>query len=308
MIRRRRPPRRSVFVAAAIAAAVFASVGWAVVFTNPAAITINDNASATPYPSNITASGLSGGLTAITATISGLNHNSGTPGSGGSTDDVDILLAGPNGKTVVLMSDAGGFNGATNLTLTFSDSAANSLPDSTALASGTFKPTNYGATLGCTEPSTDTWPAPAPAGPYGSTMASMATTVSNGTYSLYVVDDCLGDFGSIASGWSINVTAGGPTAVALRSFGALPSRQAVVVHWRTASEASLLGFNVYRGGTRLNRALIPAKASATVGDGAYRMVDRSARPGRQYTYRLQAVALTGQRTWVGSAFVRIAAG
>jgi hypothetical protein len=301
MIRRSRPPRRSVLVVAVAAAAVFAGAAWAVVFSNPASIMIADNTTATPYPSNITASGVSGGLTAITATITGFTHST--------TDDVDILLVGPTGKTVVLMSDAGGFTGANNLAITFSDAAASFLPDSNAFSSGTWRPTNYGPSSGCTEPANDTWPA-APAGPYGPTMSSLFGAPANGIYSLYVVDDCVGDFGSISGGWSINITGGGPTAVALRSFGALPSRKAVVVHWRTASETSLLGFNVYRvagkQSIRLNRALIPARASATVADGTYRIVDRSVRPGRQYTYRLQSVGLSGKRNWIGTAAVRIA--
>jgi hypothetical protein len=141
-------------------------------------------------------------------------------------------------------------------------------------------------------------------------MSTFVGALANGTYSLYVVDDCQGDAGSISGGWSINITGGGPTAVALRSFGALPSKKQVVVSWRTASETSVLGFNVYRvagrRSIRLNRGLIHAQAAATVADGSYRLVDRSVRPGAQYTYRLQAVALSGTRTWVGSAVVRIA--
>jgi hypothetical protein len=305
MIRRRRPSRGSVFVVALAAAAVFAGAAWATVFSNPAPITIVDNTTATPYPSNITATGVSGGLTSITATLTGLTHTF--------LADVDVLLVGPSGKTVVLMSDAGGANGVTGINLTFADSGATNISCSAAPATNTtYKPTNCVETAStCASVPPDSWPAPAPAGPYGATMAAMAPAPPDGTYKLYVVDDCAGDVGMISGGWSINVVGGGPpTAVALASFGALPSRQHVVVHWRTVSEASLLGFNVFRVDgkrtARLNHALIPAKSAATVADGAYRLVDRSVRPGRQYTYRLQAVSLSGSRAWVGMSAVRIA--
>ncbi len=49
---------------------------------------------------------------------------------------------------------------SSNVTLTFDDAAANSLPNNAQIVSGTFKPTNSGVS--------DTFPAPAPAGPYGS--------------------------------------------------------------------------------------------------------------------------------------------
>src|SRR4051794_14684424 len=57
-------------------------------------------------------------------------------------DDIDILIE--HGSTnLILMSDAGGDNAASNLTLKFDDSAPAELPDETALSSGTFLPANY---------------------------------------------------------------------------------------------------------------------------------------------------------------------
>jgi hypothetical protein len=307
MIRRHRAPHRSAVVLAALVAAILAGTAGATVFANAASIAFPPGGigSATPYPSNVTASGLTGGLASITATITNLSHSF--------VSDVDILLVGPTNHTVVLMSDVGGINGTgvNPITLTFSDGAAGGLSCSAAPVSGTYKPTDCAeSTSQCNPVPPDAWPGPAPSGPYGTAMGSMLGAPVNGTYSLYAVDDCAGDTGSIAGGWSINITGGGPTAVKLTSFGALPSKKQVVVHWRTASEASLLGFNVYRVDgsrtARLNRALIPAKAAATIADGSYRLVDRSIRAGRQYTYRLQAVSLSGSRTTIGSASVRIA--
>jgi subtilisin-like proprotein convertase family protein len=176
---------------------------FAVVFTNPASITINDRVSATgaatPYPSSIVVAGL-GNVTDVNVTLSNFNHTF--------PDDVDILLVGPNPATqkFILMSDVGGGNGMNNVTLKFDDSAATNMPDSGVIGSGSWKPTNIGAT--------DTFPAPAPGTPYSNpatagtaTLASVFNgATANGTWSLYVGDDAAGDVGLIADGWSLELT------------------------------------------------------------------------------------------------------
>jgi hypothetical protein len=87
-----------------------------------------------------------------------------------------------------------------------------------------------------------------------------------------------------------------PTAVMLASFRALRQAKGVQLRWRTATEVGLLGFNVYRGTVKLNRALIHAKARA--GGAAYGF---AVRPGRAGAYRLQAVGIDGSKRWVGTA-------
>jgi hypothetical protein len=97
-----------------------------------------------------------------------------------------------------------------------------------------------------------------------------------------------------------------PTAVRVLRFGARADRGAVVLHWRTAAEARVLGFDVWRRGAsgerQVNRALVAA--SGGVGGARYRLVDRGTRPGVSYTYRLQIVNRDGTRSWYGSARVR----
>src|SRR5206468_3408590 len=117
-------------------------------FTNPAAITINDNAAGSPYPSNITVAGLSGTVTNVTVDLTGVSHTF--------PDDIDIMLVGPGGQNTLIMSDAGGGGDIVSLNFTFDDAAAAPLPDATQLVGGTFKPSNYDTT-------TDVFPAPAPA-------------------------------------------------------------------------------------------------------------------------------------------------
>src|SRR6185436_8431180 len=113
-------------------------------------------------------------------------------------DDLDILLVGPGGQSVMLMSDAGGSADISGVSLTFSDSAATSLPDSTQTVSGTFRPTNFGTD--------DALVSPAPAGPYGSALSIFDGASANGTWSLYVYDDNHPRSGAIAGGWSLSFT------------------------------------------------------------------------------------------------------
>src|SRR5204863_4832230 len=108
------------------------------------------------------------------------------------------LLVGPGGQKVLLMSDAGGSTGISNVTLTFDDAAASKLPDSAGITSGTYRPTDFATG--------DTFPSPAPAGPYGTALSVFNGLNPNGTWSLYVLDDEAGDSGSIAGGWSLKFT------------------------------------------------------------------------------------------------------
>ncbi len=103
------------------------------VFSNPAFISIPDGP-AIPYPSTIAVTGLTGTVTKVTVRINGLSHTW--------PDDIGMLLVGPTGVKVRLMSDTGGAGlDISDVTLTFDDAAANSLPDSSQIVSGTYKPT-----------------------------------------------------------------------------------------------------------------------------------------------------------------------
>jgi subtilisin-like proprotein convertase family protein len=162
-------------------------------FTNAASITIPNSGNATPYPSNLAVSGIAGTVSKVTVTLTNMNHTF--------PDDIDVLLVGPAGQKVILMSDAGGSLDLVNTTLTFDD-AGPALPDSAQIVSGTFRPTNFDTS--------DTFPAPAPGAPYGAALANFAGSNPNGTWSLYVVDDAGGDLGSIAGGWNLNFQTADP--------------------------------------------------------------------------------------------------
>ncbi len=144
---------------------------------------------ASVYPSTLAVSNLSGIVTKVTVTLNGLSHTS--------PDELDILLVGPFDQNVMLMSDTGGGKDLVNVTLTFDDAAGASLPDSSAISSGTYLPTNIG--------SSDSMNVPAPAGPYGAGLTVFTGVNPNGTWSLFVMDDANGDIGSL-QGWSLSIT------------------------------------------------------------------------------------------------------
>lgn len=116
--------------------------------------------------------------------------------------DVDMILVGPAGQKVVLMSDAGSGNSVANLNLTFDDAASSTLPELTSILQGTFRPTDY-------VPG-DSFPAPAPAGPYATTLSAFNGTTPNGVWTLYIVDDTDQNSGSILTGWSLNLSTVSP--------------------------------------------------------------------------------------------------
>jgi subtilisin-like proprotein convertase family protein len=159
-------------------------------FTNGAAITIPLIGTATPYPSTITVSNLAGALSKVTVKVSQLSHTY--------PHDIGMLLVGPAGQAVVIMADTGGSLAVNNVILTFDDASAQSLPASTQIVTGTYKPTNIG--------NVDTFAAPAPGRPYGALLSAFNGTNPNGSWSLYVIDDGPGDEGTIAGGWSLNIT------------------------------------------------------------------------------------------------------
>lgn len=161
------------------------------VFTQTGSITINDNTTATPYPSTIAVAGALNGITDVNVTLSSFDHTI--------PDDVDVLLVGPAGQQAVLMSDVGGAPDAVDLSLVIDDEAAAALADAGPLTSGTFQPTNIGAG--------DPFAAPAPvATSANSVLGVFDETNPNGTWSLFVVDDVGGAVGDFSGGWSLQIT------------------------------------------------------------------------------------------------------
>ncbi|MBX3745456.1 MAG: proprotein convertase P-domain-containing protein [Verrucomicrobiae bacterium] len=166
-------------------------------YANAEPIVIRDNLTANPYPSTIEVAGVDSTVARVTVTLADLSHPF--------PADIDVLLVGPAGQKIILMSDAGGSGSLSRARLTLDDRAASELPfnPTVPIASGTYRPTNHQGG--------DTFPAPAPAPPYGSALSAFAGTDANGTWSLYVVDDAAPDAGLIAGGWILNIYTTDPT-------------------------------------------------------------------------------------------------
>jgi uncharacterized repeat protein (TIGR01451 family) len=162
-------------------------------FSNTAAITIPDSGSATPYPSTINVSGVTGLVGRVTATLSNFTHTF--------PQDVDVLLVAPGGQRSFLMASAGA-PFASGVNVTFDDGAASAIPQNGSISSGSYRPASYG--------SGNSLPAPAPANPYQTVMSVFNGINPNGQWSLYAADRSVGDAGNIAGGWSLTVAVVSP--------------------------------------------------------------------------------------------------
>jgi hypothetical protein len=95
-----------------------------------------------------------------------------------------------------------------------------------------------------------------------------------------------------------------PTAVSVRAISARATRGGVLVRWRTAQEAGLLGFELEREvagrRTRVTREVVPAVFGGTAAGRSYSFLDRSA-PVARARYWVVAVHLDGTRTRHGPA-------
>lgn len=193
-------------------------------FSNPAKITIPEPGfvpppwPGTPYPSAIAVAGLTGTVSDVNVTLPKLDCAK-DPRSGEAwPEDFDLMMVGPTGASIVLMSDVGGddevSHAAPNLALTFDDSASKALPADAQLVSGTFRPTDDDDDRAYDSDSSDKdggagrdlFPAPAPAPGTATSLAVFNGTNPNGNWQLFASDDRAGfDRCEITNGWSLEI-------------------------------------------------------------------------------------------------------
>jgi VCBS repeat-containing protein len=165
-------------------------------FSNTTPIAIpgtGTSGNANPYPSTISVSGLTGQLiTNLKVIFNNLSHTA--------PDNIDAMVIAPDGTRIYAMSDAGGVNAINGVTLTFDDAAAGPLTTG-QITTGSYQPTNIDQGDPDTIPGAPTTP------------PTVATTLSafrglnpNGTWELRVVDDAALDTGTMAGGWSLDIT------------------------------------------------------------------------------------------------------
>jgi len=166
--------------------------GGTFTFFNPQTISTPGTGTASPYPSTISVSGLTGLIAKVTVTLFDMRHET--------SRDLQILLVGPDGETnTILMSDVGG--DASFVTLTFDDNGPRFIEQAESFVSGTYKPTNFQ-----TDPVSNNLPAPAPPTSASVALSNFIGLDPNGTWSLYVNDalDTIG--GNIFNGWALSIT------------------------------------------------------------------------------------------------------
>jgi uncharacterized repeat protein (TIGR01451 family) len=148
-----------------------------------------DEGPASPYPSTIQVSNVTGYVSKVTVTVSNLYHTF--------PNDIGMLLIGP-GTNAVLMDAAVNYSvPVTGITLTFDSTAPIVLPSEGNLTSGTFAPADY-------NPSDVFTNALAP--PYSANLTNFNSLPPNGAWSLYAHDDTAGDAGGISNGWAVTIT------------------------------------------------------------------------------------------------------
>lgn len=156
---------------------------------NSNSLHINPVGTAAQYPSVLSVSNVPGTIVAVSLTLSNLTHEF--------PDDVDMLLVSPSGDAVIFMSDAGGGTAFEKETIIFTDGAGDLLPDVGRPPSPIVRPTNYGTG--------DSFPPPAPFGPYAGVFSAFNGKNANGDWKLFIVDDQPGDDGDLEDGWSLTI-------------------------------------------------------------------------------------------------------
>jgi subtilisin-like proprotein convertase family protein len=184
-----------VFVRDSIFASVESQSAQLTVLSTPKSIL--DNYKAAPYPAEYCVSGYQSSISKVTVTINHFKHPR--------ARDVNLVLVGPNNNAVTLMSHAsGGQTPVQDLTITFDDNAANTLPDSNsefpASASQAYKPSGS-LTLAP--------PQPAPNPTHSTLGEAFGGQDPNGPWKLYIFDDATGPCSTLPAeieSWSLSFT------------------------------------------------------------------------------------------------------
>ncbi len=225
-------------------------------FANTSAITINDSpgsgfvATATPYPSTISVSGVVGSITNVSVHLSNLTHPT--------VGDIDMVLVGPSGAGSILMSDVGGANPVSSISFTL-DQGGIFLPSPPA-DGGVYQPRDSTSTLRC---ALDSFPAPGPGTIPTANLGNfngLSGASVNGTWSLYIVDDCTGNTGSLGGGWSLTITTDGTAPSITSAAPAGGTVGTLYSHTYTADGTTPITYSVTSGSLPGGLTLDPSGA------------------------------------------------
>ncbi|GIX50302.1 MAG: hypothetical protein KatS3mg132_496 [Limisphaera sp.] len=243
---------------------------------------------ASDFPSTLVVNGMTGRLARVRVTLTGLNH--------GFAGDLDVLLVGPQGPPVWLMSDVG--NGTNvNATLTFDDSAPAGLPAEGSIRTGTNRPTAY-------DPDSDTGLTTAVPGPYSTNLSSLYGLEPNGTWRLYVWDDAPADLGELSFGWRLELTT--TQQVCCGWVEPLPPMLDPIPDQATEEDQPLLAIpltvrdpdtdleEVQVWAYALDPTLVAPTGAVVRGSGSARWLDLYPEPNAFGSSRIYVVAMDGQ--------------
>lgn len=149
---------------------------------------------ATVYPMTLDVSNITGSVIRVSVKLTGVTHEF--------PRDMDILLVGPTGEAVMLLSDAGGGSNdaLSSADLMFDDSGAVVANRDVGLVPGaSYTPINL-------DPVNDVLLPPAPPGPFGTSLSAFANLPPEGTWSLYFMDDWASDDIGSLGGFSLAFT------------------------------------------------------------------------------------------------------
>jgi hypothetical protein len=178
-------------------------------FCNPNGPTLSSTAGpATPYPSKIFVSGITGNISTVTVNLNNISSSD--------VQATDLLLVGPTGAALIPFASVGDGSSISGVNITLDDSASSLLPGGSPLTSGSFKPTSLtGAT-------TLTFPSPAPttnASNFAATdgtatlTSQFGATAPNGTWELFALASGANSSTVFNGGWCVNITTGTAPAI-----------------------------------------------------------------------------------------------
>jgi hypothetical protein len=175
-------------------------------------------------------------------------------------DDLDLLLVGPQGQKVILMSDACGSFGVNSFGWVYDDESPAPMPDGdgTNVCSARFqRPTDYAPG--------DNWPKSAPPGPYSTSLSAFDRTSPNGTWQLFVNDDSSGNTGFFTNRFTLGVTTDTtpPTVVSVSPANDARGIRRITNVSATFSEAMRPG-SINRNAFELFKAGTTTRIGATV--------------------------------------------
>ena len=148
---------------------------------------------ANPFPATVDVADQPGVITDLDVQLNGVWHER--------PDDLDLLLVGPKGQSVVLASDACGTAPVVGANWRWNDEALGPMPDGDdrpLCGSGQYQPVDH-------DPG-DAPPDPAPAPPFGDRLSAFDLTDPNGQWKLFVLDDESGKTGFLTNRFDLEMT------------------------------------------------------------------------------------------------------